>query len=391
MKGKIIMTQEGQKRAKIMEMLKLKQINQKEASERIGITIRQVKRIFKKYKEVGDEALNHGLTGKRSNNCVKENEKERIMTLVREKFQGYKPKFISEKLLEDYGLAVKANTLRIWMMEEELWQKTRKVAAHRTRRPRKEHFGEMIQMDGSPHDWFGTGEELCLMNMIDDSMNVEFGLFDKGETTDIALKTLYTWIEKYGIPQTLYTDHGSVFYLDRKPTVEEQLKGIIPRTKFGKVCEDLGIEIIYAGSPQAKGRVERANGIQQDRLISEMKYQGIKNMEIANQFLLEKYWDKHNSKYSKKPMSNADFHVPLLEGQDLRNIICYRDERSISFDYVVRMDNRLFQILKEQKTVIKPRDKVVLKTWVDGSIHIFKKDCELIFKEIENKKASKVA
>lgn len=374
-----------------MEMLKSKQINQAEASDRIGVTVRQIKRIFKEYKEKGDEALNHGLIGKQSNNRIKEDEKEKIMALVREQFKDYKPTFITEKLLEVYGLEVKANTLRIWMIKEGLWKKTRKVAAHRTRRPRKEHFGEMIQMDGSPHDWFGTGEEFCLMNMIDDSMNVELGLFDTGETTDIALKTLYKWIDKYGIPQTLYTDHGSVFYVDREPEIEEQLKGIAPKTRFGQVCEDLGIEIIYAGSPQAKGRVERANGVQQDRLISEMRFLGIKDIEAANKFLLEKYWDKHNSKYSKKPLSDADFHIPLLEGQDLRNIICYRDERSIGFDYVVRLDNRLFQLLKEQNTTIKPRDKVIVKTWLDGSIHIFKKDCELNFKEIENQNHQRIA
>ena len=374
-----------------MEMLKGKQINQEEASIRIGVSVRQIKRIFKRYKEKGDEGMNHGLAGKPSNNRIKQEKKERIMNLVREEIRGYKPTFTAEKLLDLYGEDVKANTLRIWMMEEGLWEKTKKMATHRTRRPRKEHFGEMIQMDGSPHDWLGTGEEFCLMHMVDDANNTAFGLFDTGETTDIAFKTLYKWIEKYGIPQTLYTDHGSVFYTDREPTVEEQLKGVIPRTKFGQVCEDLGIEIIFAGSPQAKGRIERANGIQQDRLISEMRFQGIKDIETANKFLLEKYWDKHNAKYCKKPLSVADFHVPLLECQDLRNIICYRDERIISFDYVVRMDNRFFQIIKDQKISIKPKDKVIVKTWLDGSIHIFKQNVELNFNEIGNQSNQKIA
>jgi transposase len=391
MKGKIIMTQEGQKRVKVMEMLKEKQINQKEASIRLGVSVRQVKRIYRKYKDNGDEAMNHGLLGKQSNNRIEEVEKEKVMSLVREKFKGYKPSFITEKLLEIYSIKVKANTLRIWMMEEGLWQKVKKTAKHRTRRPRKEHFGEMIQMDGSPHDWFGKGEEFCLMHMVDDANNKAFGLFDTGETTEIALRSLYGWIEKYGIPQSIYTDHGSVFYVDREPTIEEQLKGIIPRTRFGQVCEDLGIEMIYANSPQAKGRVERANGIQQDRLISEMRFYGIKDMQSANQFLIEEYWERHNSKYSKEPMSEADFHIALIEGQNLKNLVCYSDDRKISQDYVVRMDNRFFQLLKKQNTEIKPRDTVIIKTWLDGSIHIFRRKVELMFKEIENQSRQQIA
>lgn len=391
MKGIIIMTQEGQKRVKVMEMLKEKKINQNEAAIRLGVSVRHVKRIYRKYKDDGDEAMNHGLLGKKSNNRIEEVEKEKVMSLVRKKFKGYKPSFIAEKLLEVYGIKVKANTLRIWMMEEGLWQKVKKMSKHRTRRPRKEHFGEMIQMDGSPHDWFETGEEFCLMHMVDDANNKAFGLFDTGETTDIALRSLYGWIEKYGIPQSIYTDHGSVFYVDREPTIEEQLKGIVPRTRFGQVCECLGIEMIYANSPQAKGRVERANGIQQDRLISEMRFHGIKDIKSANQFLIEEYWERHNSKYSKEPMSDADFHIPLIEEQNLKNLVCYRDERKISQDYVIRMDNRHFQLLRAQGIEIRPGDIVIIKTWLDGSIHIFKKEEELNYKEIKDQNKKRIA
>ena len=391
MKGKIIMTMKAQKRAKVLEMLKMKQINQKEASDRIGLSIRQIKRIYKEYKEKGDEALNHGLIGKQGNHQIDKVKKEKILNMVRDKFKDYKPTFIAEKLLEIYGNDIKANTLRIWMLKEGLWHKIRKMSIHRTRRPRKEHFGEMIQMDGSPHDWLGIGKEFCLMHMVDDAGNSAFGLFDTGETTEIALKTLYGWIEKYGIPKSIYTDHGGVFYVDREPTLEEQLKGIVPRTRFGQVCEDFGIEMLYANSPQAKGRVERANGIQQDRLISEMKFLGIKDIESANKFLIEKYWDKHNKRYSKKPMSEADYHIPLLEGQDLRNLICYRAERIISADFVIRMNNRLFQLVRDQKIEIRPGNDVIIKTWLDNSVHIFKKEVELEFQEIISQSLQNIA
>ncbi len=384
MKGKIIMTQEGQKRVKVMEMLREKKINQKEAAIRLCISPRQVKRLYRKYKEMGDEAMNHGLSGKRSNNHFDEIEKAEILSLVREEIKDYKPTFTAEKLSEIYGKKVEANTLRIWMMEAGLWKKVKKMSKHRTRRQRKEHFGEMVQMDGSPHDWFGTGEEYCLMHMVDDANNKAFGLFDTGETTDITLRTLYGWIEKYGIPQSIYSDHGGVFYVIREPKLEEQLKGVVPRTRFGQVCEDLGIEMIYANSPQAKGRVERANGIQQDRLLNEMKFLGIKDMVSANKFITEIYWERHNSKYSKKPLSEADFHVPLMDGQDLRNLICYSEIRKVSHDFVLRLNNKLFQLLREQEIEIRPGNEVIIKTWLDGSIHIFKRGIELKFNEIEN-------
>ncbi len=249
----------------------------------------------------------------------------------------------------------------------------------------------MIQMDGSPHDWFGTNEEYCLMHIVDDATNTAYGLFDTGETTDIALRALYDWIVKYGIPQSIYTDHGSVFKVERKPYMEEQMKGIEPRTRFGQVCADLGIEMIYANSPQGKGRVERANGIQQDRLISEMRFHEIKGIEIANNFLKKGYWEKHNLKYSKPSFSIEDYHIELLKDQDLRNLICYKDFRKVSHDFVVRLSNRIFQILREQKIDVRPGDEVMIKTWLDGSVHIFKKDVELIYHEIFDQTKKRIA
>jgi len=387
----IKMTNKAQRRVKILEMVKEKQIKQTEAADRLGVSYRQLKRIYKTYNLKGDEALNHGLIGKQGNNRTDEFVKEMIMKIVRNEFKDYKPTFISEKLLECYHVVMRSNTLRKWMMKEHLWEKTKKMSKHRNRRQRKEHFGEMIQMDGSPHDWLGIGQELCLMHMVDDSNNTAFGLFDTGETTDIALRALYEWITKYGVPQSIYSDHGGVFYVDREPSIEEQLKGINPKTRFGQVCEDLGIEMIYANSPQAKGRVERANGVQQDRLLNDLKYYGIKTMEDANRFLKNGYWDKHNSRFSKKSVSDADYHIPLFDSQDLRNLVCYKEERKISQDFVVRLNNRLFQLIKEQKIELRPRNEVIIKTWLDGSIHIFKKEIELEYREIIAKDNQNIA
>ncbi|URA10888.1 helix-turn-helix domain-containing protein [Thermospira aquatica] len=253
MREVITMTFKAQKRAKILEMVKNKKIKQKDAAIILGICRRQLIRIFKEYLSKGDEALNHKLIGKPGNHRISSDIKEKIMQIVRNNYKGFKPTFIAEKLYEEHHIKIGASTLRLWMMETGLWKKIRKTAKHRTRRPRKEHFGEMIQMDGSIHDWFGTGKEVCLMNMVDDATGTSYGLFDTGETTQVALQCLFDWIMKYGIPYSIYCDYKSLFYTKREATIEEQLAGKLPLTKFGEVCHRLGIEMIYAHSPQAKG------------------------------------------------------------------------------------------------------------------------------------------
>ena len=384
MKGKIIMTQEGQKKVKIMEMLIMKQIKQEEAAKMLSLSVRQIKRILKKYKIEGDEALNHGLIGKPGNHRTKEDVKNNIMRIVRDEYDGFKPTFIAEKLYEDHHIQIDPSTLRLWMIDEGLWKKVRKTAIHRSRRPRKEHFGEMIQMDGSIHDWLVTGEKVCLMNMVDDATGISYGLFDEGETTQIALRSLFDWITKYGIPNSIYSDYKSLFYTKRTTTIEEQLAGKNALTKFGMVCNKLGIEMIYANSPQAKGRVERWNGIHQDRLISELKLKKINNIDSANKFLKEYYWEKNNNKFGKKPLSDSDFHIPLIPDQDLRNFVCYMDNCKIYKDFTLKLNNRIYQLRKEQNISIKPGDSVKVNTWLDGSVHIFINEVTLNFFEIDN-------
>jgi len=263
-----------------------------------------------------------------------------------------------------------------------LWEKIRKAAVHRTKRPRKEHFGEMLQMDGSIHDWLGIGKDYCLMNVLDDATGASYGLLDNGETTFIALQVLFDWINKYGIPNSIYSDYKSLFYTGRESTIEEQLAGIPALTEFGRVCYSLGIEMIFASSAQAKGRFERWNGIHQDRLIVEMKLKNIKDIDTANRFLKGYYWEKNNSKFSKKPLSPDDLHVVLTKEQDLRNCVCYYRECKVYRDFTVRLNNRFLQIRANQHIEVKPGDKVMVKTWLDGSLHVFKNNMELNCHEI---------
>ncbi len=382
MKGTLIMTTKGQKRSKVMEMLILKQITQIKAAELLSICERQVRRVLCKYKNGGDEKLNHGLIGKPGNHRLDRGYKQSIMDIVRREYRGFKPTFIAEKLYEEHHIQMVPNTLRLWMLEEGLWEKVRKGAVHRSKRPRKEHFGEMLQIDGSIHDWFDTGKDYCLMNVVDDATGISYGLLDYGETTFIAMTVLFDWINKYGIPSSIYSDYKSLFYTGRESTIEEQLAGIPALTEFGRVCYSLGIEIMFASSAQAKGRVERWNGVHQDRLIAEMKLKKIQDIETANRFLKEYYWEKNNRKFGKKPLKTEDFHIALTKEQDLRNYVCYYRECKVYKDFTVRLNNRLLQITSKQTIEVKPGDKVMVKTWLDGSLHMSKKNVELNCYEI---------
>lgn len=386
---KIRMTKKGQKRVKLMELVIAGTITLKEAGDRMGVTERQAQRIKRSYIEKGDESLNHGLIGKGGNHRIELTMKNTVISIYQERYNDFGPKLASEMLEEEFSIKINAETLRRWLKREGLWI-SRKKSKHMRRRKRKAQFGMMLQMDGSIHDWLENGTKICLQNCIDDATGKSFGLFDTGETSEIALKVLYYWIKKYGIPQTLYTDYKTVYYTDREPTIEEQKAGIIPLTAFGKVCYKLGIHIIYASSPQAKGRVERSNGVLQDRLIKIMRLKEITNIESANEFLINEFWDSHNAKFERISDSSKDAHVPLLPNQNLDEIINFEDERIITNDFVVRWNNRYFQLLKKQDVALYPRLKVIMQLWLDHSIHIRYKGTELFYKELFEKDNIKV-
>ncbi|MCD6460593.1 integrase, partial [bacterium] len=217
-----------------------------------------------------------------------------------------------------------------------------------------------------------------------------FGLFDTGETTEVAMNVLYKWIENYGIPGSIYVDYKSLYHARRKATLEEQLEGIEPATQFGKVCQKLGIELIFANSPQAKGRVERSNGILQDRLVKMMRLKNIKSIEDANNYLLNEFWEEYNAKFEKMPACPEDGHVKLLEGQDLDNLICIETKRKVSNDYIVRNNNRFFQLKKKQEIRIAPRASVNVQIRLDHSVHIYYKGTPLNFSEFFADKSKEV-
>jgi len=389
MAGKLPMGQKELLRSKFMEMVREKQKTLKHAGIALKISYRQVKRIYKAYKLYGDKGLIHGNQGKPSPRKIDEIIKTKVLQKYQEKYYDFGPTFASEKLLENEKLKVDNETLRRWLIAAGLWTIKRRRNVHRQRRDRKERFGELVQFDGSHHDWFEERRpKCCLMNMVDDATGITYSFMCEQETSEDAMKLLWEWLKIYGIPQGLYCDRKNAFVIDREPTIEEQLANILPKTDFEKACDKLGIEIKKAYSPQAKGRVERNHGVYQDRLVKELRLRNISTIEEANKFLWKTYLKKINAKFKKEPSKPEDAHVPLL-GIDLQDVFCFEETRVVSNDYIVQYESECYQILKENKSKPRPKTKVIVRKRLDKSIHIIWNGKKLLVEKINYNKTKK--
>src|SRR3984957_20176604 len=248
--------------------------------------------------------------------------------------ERFGPTLAAEHLESDDGVVVNAQTLRRWMLAEGLWSRARKGRMQRKRRERKEHVGELVQMDGSFHDWLEErGPRGCLMNMVDDASGDTLARMGSEETIWAAAGVLRAWIEKYGVPGALYTDWKNVY--KRKATSSEQLRGKVPVTQFGHMCQKLGIRIIAASSPQAKGRVERIHGVHQDRLIKKLRRKKIDSYEATNEYLEKEYLPEHNRRFARPAAKPEDYHRRKPTARELRQIFRLETERTISNDWVI--------------------------------------------------------
>jgi len=296
------------------------------------------------------------------------------------RYEGFGPTLAAEKLGKE-GYEVDHETLRRWLKEAGLWQRKRKRAEHRQRRERREHFGELVQMDGSPHPWLGEGQpQCCLLTMVDDATGITMVLLAEQETTEGAMRLLWQWIERYGVPQALYTDRKNVYITEREPSLEEQLQGKEPKTAFGLACERLDIEIIPANSPQAKGRVERKHGVFQDRFVRELQLEDITTIKAANELLSSSFVAELNEKFAREPREAADFHSKAPSRQELKEIFCWEEERVVCNDWTVQHKRQLYQITKHNDPLPRPKDRVVVRTLLDGTLKLLYHDKALRYK-----------
>ena len=366
----LLMSRKERQRLRILERVKDEIITLKEASVLLEVSYRQAIRINQRYQQLGATGLVHRSRGRDSNRRSDPATKEAILRRYEERYEGFGPTFAMEKLNAE-GHKIHHETLRRWLIEAGLWQRQRKRKPYRQWREPKKRFGEMVQLDGSHHRWFEdrSEESCCLMSMVDDATKITHAFLDEQETTEAAMRLLWDWIKRYGIPMSLYCDRKNAYVVDREPTVAEQLEGKVPMTAFGRVCEKLGIEIITAYSPQAKGRVERRHGVFQDRFVKELRLREICDIDVANDVLDFDFLEDLNRRFTVPPVDDQDAHVKVHERVDLRTIFCFEETRTVNNDWVVRYDNRYFQ-LQDEKIDIRPKTKVTVAQWLDGSIHI---------------------
>ncbi len=382
MEGSLMMSAKERGREAELSRVVEGQLTLREACARLGLSYRQGTRVLKRFREWGARGLVHRSRGRPSNRAKPAWLRRRALARFRDRFAAVQmgPTLAAEKLGEE-GLVVDDETLRRWLIEEGLWRPRRKRRVHRVRRERRAHRGELVQMDGSHHRWFGQDSpQTCLMAMIDDATNTRLAFMAEEETTEACMTLLWRWIERYGVPRALYVDRKSVYVTRREPTLEEQLAGQAPLTAFGKACHTLGIQIIPANSPQAKGRVERSHGLYQDRFAKEMALRRIRTIGGANALLEGGYADQLNTRFSREPASVQDKHLPLPAGLDLADVFCYEALRVVQNDWTVRHDNQHYQILEENRPLPRPKDKVLFRRRLDGHTLLLYRDRPLQYR-----------
>ena len=371
-------------RAGVLGRVKAGELSQKEAATMLRLSYRQVKRLYRRYEAEGSRGLVHRTAGRRSNHAKSEAFRRRVLKIVREQYGGAPgdrlgPTLAAEHLEEDHGLAVDAETLRRWMLEAGLWSRDRKRKAYRQRRTRRRHFGELVQMDGSFEAWLqDRAERACLINLVDDATSRGLGRLDQEETTWALADAYRAWVAKYGIARALYVDGKTVYGAWASPEQKEQ--GEEPFSQFRRMCERLGTELILAGSAQAKGRVERAHGTHQDRLIKKMRLAGIRDYEAANRYLRARYWPEHNRRFAVAPSEAVDFHEAVPAGMDLDAVFSLEYERTVSEDWVVRYDNRFLQI---ETAEVRPGSKVSIRIRRNGRMELLHDGRRLKWRECE--------
>lgn len=374
----ITMSRREAKRLHIIHQALDKKITQGEAAELIDVSDRQIRRLIRRIREEGDEGICHRSRGKASNYCIPRKVKKRALKLFREEYPDFNLVHATEKLSEVHGITVSDETLRLWLNEAEITYKKRKVKKHRERRERKACFGELVQIDGSHHDWFeGRGPICVFMGYIDDATNTVDGRFYDYEGTMPAMDSMERYIKRYGIPKSVYLDKHTTYKSWAEPTIEEQLNGQKPMSHFEKSLAELEVEVIHANSPQAKGRVERLFKTLQDRLVKEMRLKGIKSVCEANEFL-KTYLPKHNRRFKKEAASDADLHQPAPHKRELDRILCIKKERTVKNDFTIAHNGTLYQI--EQAT---RAEKVMVEERLDGTVHITYKGQDLRYREIK--------
>lgn len=359
-------------RLRVIQMVLARRLTWKDAAEQVRLSERPIGNLVTRVRRDGARGLVHRLRGRPSNRRLPPRLLERALALVTTKYPDFGPTFATEKLRERHGLALSVSTLRRGMIQAGLWRPRRERARHRAWRARRPRLGMLIQVDGSEHDWFeGRGPRCVLLLYVDDATSrLLYGEFVTAEDTLTLMRTTTAYLKRYGRPLSFYVDQDSIYKINREASLEEQLRDVQPLTQFTRAMTELGIEVLTAHSPQAKGRVERSFKTHQDRLVKELRLRGIRTLSAANAFLGAHYLAAHNARYAQAPAQSPDAHRPLLRTHDLARILCVRIERTLRADWTLRCRNQWFQVLSRQPVGLRPKDTIVVELRPDGSTQL---------------------
>lgn len=380
-RGTITMSLKEAQRLHVVQKAIEKHITQADAARLMGVNLRQVQRIIRRIRQEGDQGICHRARGKGPNNRISDAVKKRVIELCQGTYHKLGPTHAQEKLLEDKRIKVSVETLRTWFLEKDLPYRKRKKRPHRQWRERKGCRGEMVQLDGSHHDWFeGRGPVCVLMAYVDDATGEVFARFYEYEGTIPAMDSFKRYIKRYGVPHSVYLDRHSTYKVTVPyQTIEEQLEDRQIMSQFERSLQELRVRVIHAYSPQAKGRVERLFGTFQDRVIHEMRLAKVNSYEEGNEFL-EEYLPKYNRKFGVAPARKADLHMPFKSRKELDRILSIQNKRALRNDFTVAHNKKLYQI----KDTIRTKS-VMVEERTDGSMHIMYNGHRLKYKEIKTR------
>ncbi len=377
----IEMSTRERKRMTLMTRVAEGLLKLREAAEMMRVSYRQARRIRRRYQQEGDAGLVHQGRGRKSNRRRPDNERKRAIALYNKRYAGFGPLLASEHLATDHGIVVDHETLRQWLLVAGVWKSRRRREVHRAARERRPRRGDLVQIDGSEHDWFeGRGPRAVLMVMIDDATNITLARFYPAEDTAAAYDIFERYVRLYGLPVALYPDRDSIYVCTREASLEEQRANVGPETQFARAMRELDVDLIPAYSPQAKGRVERRHGLFQDRLVKEMRLQGVGSIEAANSYLDGSFLQLLKERYSVEPRDPVDGHRSRPSATTLALVLSWQEARSVAKDWTVCWCDRRLQIDARHAALGLPGRRVVVVERRDGTLAILYGRRLLIFR-----------
>lgn len=391
--GELIMSTRERRRLEMMSRVRDGHVRLVKVAELLALSYRQAKRLWQRYRQEGDAGLVHRLRGRPSGRSKGEEFRQAVLGLYTTRYWDFGPTLACEHLVED-GYRLDHETLRLWLIRARKWERRRKRARHRQWRERKAHAGELVQMDGSHHDWFeGRGPKAVLMVMIDDATNRTYARLYDAETTEAAMDCFERYARSYGLPQALYADLDSIYRVNHgKLSIDEQIAGQTrPQTQFERAMKTLGVRIIAAYSPQAKGRVERRNGVFQDRLVKELRLAGIRTVAAANEFLERRFLPDLNRRFTVPPAAAADLHRPIPKNVNLAEVLSLEEQRTVARDWTIRWQNRYFQIRADCSPLPLPGRSITVRQLRNGRVQLLYQGRKLHWRELPERPMPAIA